>query len=209
MARSDPGAGPGGVTVEAGLAGGDLLHLAAAGCVLDDLYREAAALSIELARSAQPRRDQRATASRQQRFGRERDERGRDDRHERCWHQAADQPGRAAGSPPGHLRHGAPASSPPRGPGCIRTGPAVLSSLRKTAASGITSSQKRTVAPTRLCVDMQRDLLPVRPQLGLLCGQRRAGALDNRAPVGGFVCFQEPLSIDSHRAQIEPFCCAD
>ena len=40
---------PGGVTVEAEFTGGHLLHLAAAGCVLDDLYREAATLGIELA----------------------------------------------------------------------------------------------------------------------------------------------------------------
>jgi len=40
---------PGGVTVEAGFTGGHLLHLAAAGCVLNDVYREAAALGIELA----------------------------------------------------------------------------------------------------------------------------------------------------------------
>jgi len=39
---------PDGVTVEAGFTGGHLLHLAAAGCVLNDLYREAAALGIEL-----------------------------------------------------------------------------------------------------------------------------------------------------------------
>lgn len=39
---------PGGVTVEADFTGGHLLHLAAAGCVLNDLYREAAALEIEL-----------------------------------------------------------------------------------------------------------------------------------------------------------------
>jgi uncharacterized OsmC-like protein len=39
----------GGVTVEAEFTGGHLLHLAAAGCVLNDLYREAAALGIELA----------------------------------------------------------------------------------------------------------------------------------------------------------------
>jgi hypothetical protein len=39
---------PGGVTVEAGFTGGHLLHLVAAGCVLDDLYREAASLGIEL-----------------------------------------------------------------------------------------------------------------------------------------------------------------
>lgn len=40
---------PGGVTVEAEFTGAHLLHLAAAGCVLNDLYREAAALGIELA----------------------------------------------------------------------------------------------------------------------------------------------------------------
>jgi uncharacterized OsmC-like protein len=39
---------PGGVTVEAGFTGGHLLHLAVAGCVLNDVYREAAALGIEL-----------------------------------------------------------------------------------------------------------------------------------------------------------------
>jgi hypothetical protein len=39
---------PGGVTVEADFTGGHLLHLAAAGCVLNDLYREAAAAGIEL-----------------------------------------------------------------------------------------------------------------------------------------------------------------
>jgi uncharacterized OsmC-like protein len=39
---------PGGVTVEGAFTGGHLLHLAAAGCVLNDLYREAAALGIEL-----------------------------------------------------------------------------------------------------------------------------------------------------------------
>ena len=38
----------GGVTVEAEFTGGHLLHLAAAGCVLNDVYREAAALGIEL-----------------------------------------------------------------------------------------------------------------------------------------------------------------
>jgi hypothetical protein len=38
----------GGVTVEADFTGGHLLHLAAAGCVLNDLYREAAALGLEL-----------------------------------------------------------------------------------------------------------------------------------------------------------------
>jgi uncharacterized OsmC-like protein len=37
-----------GVTVEAVFTGGDLLHLAIAGCVLNDVYREAAALGIEL-----------------------------------------------------------------------------------------------------------------------------------------------------------------
>ena len=37
-----------GVTVEADFTGGHLLHLAAAGCVLNDLYREAEALGIEL-----------------------------------------------------------------------------------------------------------------------------------------------------------------
>ena len=39
---------PGGVTVDAEFTGGHLLHLAAAGCVLNDLYREAAALGLEL-----------------------------------------------------------------------------------------------------------------------------------------------------------------
>jgi uncharacterized OsmC-like protein len=39
---------PGGVTVEADFTGGHLLHLAAAGCVLNDIYREAGALGIEL-----------------------------------------------------------------------------------------------------------------------------------------------------------------
>ena len=39
---------PGGVTVEADFTGGHLLHLAAAGCVLNDIYREAAALGVEL-----------------------------------------------------------------------------------------------------------------------------------------------------------------
>jgi len=37
-----------GVTVEANFTGGHLLHLAAAGCVLNDLYREAATLGVEL-----------------------------------------------------------------------------------------------------------------------------------------------------------------
>jgi uncharacterized OsmC-like protein len=39
---------PEGVTVEADFTGGHLLHLAAAGCVLNDVYREAASLGIEL-----------------------------------------------------------------------------------------------------------------------------------------------------------------
>jgi uncharacterized OsmC-like protein len=39
---------PGGVTVEADFTGGHLLHLAAAGCVLNDLYREAAEQGIAL-----------------------------------------------------------------------------------------------------------------------------------------------------------------
>jgi len=39
---------PGGVTVETDFTGGHLLHLAAAGCVLNDVYREAATLGIEL-----------------------------------------------------------------------------------------------------------------------------------------------------------------
>jgi len=39
---------PGGVTVEADFTGAHLLHLAAAGCVLNDVYREAAALGIEV-----------------------------------------------------------------------------------------------------------------------------------------------------------------
>jgi hypothetical protein len=39
---------PGGVTVEADFAGGHLLHLAAGGCVLNDLYREAVEWGIEL-----------------------------------------------------------------------------------------------------------------------------------------------------------------
>jgi uncharacterized OsmC-like protein len=38
-----------GVTVDADFTGAHLLHLAAAGCVLNDLYREAATLGIELA----------------------------------------------------------------------------------------------------------------------------------------------------------------
>jgi uncharacterized OsmC-like protein len=39
---------PGGVTVEADFTGAHLLHLAAAGCVLNDVYREAAALGLAL-----------------------------------------------------------------------------------------------------------------------------------------------------------------
>lgn len=39
---------PGGVTVEAEFTGAHLLHLAVAGCVLNDLYREARALGIVL-----------------------------------------------------------------------------------------------------------------------------------------------------------------
>jgi uncharacterized OsmC-like protein len=39
---------PEGVTVEADFTGAHLLHLAAAGCVLNDVYREAATLGIEL-----------------------------------------------------------------------------------------------------------------------------------------------------------------
>jgi uncharacterized OsmC-like protein len=39
---------PGGVTVEADFTGGHLLHLAAAGCILNDVYREAGSLGIEL-----------------------------------------------------------------------------------------------------------------------------------------------------------------
>jgi uncharacterized OsmC-like protein len=39
---------PGGVSVEADFTGGHLLHLAAAGCVLNDVYREAAGLGIGL-----------------------------------------------------------------------------------------------------------------------------------------------------------------
>jgi uncharacterized OsmC-like protein len=37
-----------GVSVESAFTGGHLLHLAAAGCVLNDLYREAEALGVEL-----------------------------------------------------------------------------------------------------------------------------------------------------------------
>jgi uncharacterized OsmC-like protein len=39
---------PEGVTVEAAFTGAHLLHLAAAGCVLNDVYREAERLSIEI-----------------------------------------------------------------------------------------------------------------------------------------------------------------
>ena len=39
---------PEGVSVAADFTGGHLLHLAAAGCVLNDVYREAARLGIEL-----------------------------------------------------------------------------------------------------------------------------------------------------------------
>jgi len=39
---------PEGVTVEAAFTGAHLLHLAAAGCVLNDLYREAQGLGVEL-----------------------------------------------------------------------------------------------------------------------------------------------------------------
>ena len=38
----------GGVTVEAAFTGAHLLHVAAAGCVLNDLYREAAGLGVPL-----------------------------------------------------------------------------------------------------------------------------------------------------------------
>ena len=37
---------PGGVSVEADFTGGHVLHLAVASCILNDIYREAAALSI-------------------------------------------------------------------------------------------------------------------------------------------------------------------
>jgi hypothetical protein len=47
---------PGGVTVEADFTGGHLFHPAAAGCVLNDLYREAATLGIELKGSVGSRR---------------------------------------------------------------------------------------------------------------------------------------------------------
>jgi uncharacterized OsmC-like protein len=39
---------PEGVSVEADFTGAHLLHLAAAGCVLNDVYREAAAAGIEI-----------------------------------------------------------------------------------------------------------------------------------------------------------------
>ena len=38
----------GGVTVEVDFTGGHLLHLEGTGCVLNDIYREAAVLGIEL-----------------------------------------------------------------------------------------------------------------------------------------------------------------
>jgi uncharacterized OsmC-like protein len=38
----------GGVTVEADFTGAHLLHLAAAGCILNDIYREAEALGIDV-----------------------------------------------------------------------------------------------------------------------------------------------------------------
>jgi uncharacterized OsmC-like protein len=38
----------GGVTVEADFTGGHVLHLAVAGCVLNDVYREAAALGVDV-----------------------------------------------------------------------------------------------------------------------------------------------------------------
>jgi len=47
---------PEGVTVDADFTGGHLLHLAAAGCVLNDVYREAAALGLELTGSGCRRR---------------------------------------------------------------------------------------------------------------------------------------------------------
>src|SRR6202050_1430111 len=53
---------PDGVTVEADFTGGHLLHLAAAGCVLNDLYREAAALGIELKGFACPQQASSTTA---------------------------------------------------------------------------------------------------------------------------------------------------
>jgi len=40
---------PEGVTVEAGFTGAELLHLAAAGCVLNDVYREAQTLGLDVA----------------------------------------------------------------------------------------------------------------------------------------------------------------
>jgi uncharacterized OsmC-like protein len=39
---------PGGVTIEAEFTGAHLLHLSAAGCVLNDLYREAASIGVTL-----------------------------------------------------------------------------------------------------------------------------------------------------------------
>ena len=46
----------GGVTIEADFTGGHVLNLAVAGCVLNDVYREAAALGIEVKGSAWLRR---------------------------------------------------------------------------------------------------------------------------------------------------------
>jgi uncharacterized OsmC-like protein len=55
MQSADPGAvrfphrwTPGGVTVQGDFTGGHLLHLAAAGCVLNDLFREAQAQGLDL-----------------------------------------------------------------------------------------------------------------------------------------------------------------
>lgn len=39
---------PGGVTVDAAFTGAHLLHLAAAGCVLNDVYREAEGLGVQV-----------------------------------------------------------------------------------------------------------------------------------------------------------------
>ena len=50
------------VTTEADFAGGHLLHLAAAGCVLNDVYREAAALGIEVKGFACPQQASSTTA---------------------------------------------------------------------------------------------------------------------------------------------------
>ena len=55
MQSAEPGAvrfphrwTPGGVTVEGDFTGAHLLHLATAGCVLNDLFREAQALGLDL-----------------------------------------------------------------------------------------------------------------------------------------------------------------